>query len=72
MMPGGMNGIELARELRRRRPDLPVLLTSGYAAAVQSEADAEGIEILQKPYRMKDFAQALERLLSGRANSKAV
>ncbi|TCH96464.1 response regulator [Roseococcus sp. SYP-B2431] len=71
MMPGGMNGIELARELRRRRPDLPVLLTSGYAAGVQGQADADGIEILQKPYRMKDFAKALERLLSGEGGSAA-
>jgi len=62
MMPGGMNGIELARELRRRRPDLPILLTSGYAAGLQGQADVQGIEILPKPYRLRDFAQALERL----------
>jgi CheY-like chemotaxis protein len=33
MMPGGMNGVELAREVRRRRSGLPILLTSGYAEA---------------------------------------
>lgn len=66
MMPGGMNGIELARELRKRRPGLPILLTSGYAARVQAQADAEGIEILAKPYGLRDFAQALERLLASR------
>jgi PAS domain S-box-containing protein len=69
MMPGGMNGIELARELRRRRPDLPILLTSGYAAGLQDQAEADGVEILQKPYRMKDFIQALERVLSGEPHS---
>jgi CheY-like chemotaxis protein len=31
MMPGTMNGIELARKLKQERPDLPVLLSSGYA-----------------------------------------
>jgi len=69
MMPGGMNGIDLARELRRRRPALPILLTSGYAAAVQSQADADGLEILSKPYRMRDFAQALERLNAARLDT---
>ena len=34
VMPGGMNGLELAREQRGLRPQLPVLLTSGYSDAV--------------------------------------
>lgn len=34
IMAGGMNGADLARELARRRPELPVLLTSGYTAAL--------------------------------------
>lgn len=71
MMPGGMNGIELARELRRRRPHLPVLLTSGYAAGVQAQAEAEGVEILPKPYGLKDFAQALERVRGARGGGAA-
>ena len=36
MMPGGMSGLELAREIRRRQPGLPIVLTTGY-----SEATAE-------------------------------
>lgn len=32
IIPGGMNAVDLARELARRRPELPVLLTSGYTA----------------------------------------
>ncbi|WP_459584939.1 response regulator, partial [Bradyrhizobium diazoefficiens] len=31
MIPGGMNGVERAHEIKRRRNDIPVLLTSGYA-----------------------------------------
>ncbi|WP_421988749.1 ATP-binding protein [Roseococcus sp.] len=61
MMPG-MSGIELAQELRRRRPDLPILLTSGYPDGVRGKPGLDGIEILQKPYRIKDFAAALDRL----------
>jgi signal transduction histidine kinase/ActR/RegA family two-component response regulator len=59
MMPGGMNGVELVRELRRRRPDVPVLLTSGYAEAARRDADAAGVMILPKPYQITDLAAAL-------------
>jgi signal transduction histidine kinase/ActR/RegA family two-component response regulator len=59
MMPGGMNGIELAREIRSRRDGLPVLLTSGYAEAAKRDAEAEGIRILPKPYRLDELAAAL-------------
>jgi CheY-like chemotaxis protein len=60
MMPGGMNGVELARELKRRRPELPVLLTSGYAAAVRDFKASEDLPILQKPYSLEALEQALE------------
>lgn len=60
MMPGGMNGVELAREIRARRHNLPVLLTSGYMQAAQPAADAAGIKVLAKPYRLNDLAAALK------------
>ena len=59
MMPGGMNGVELAREIRACLPHLPVLLTSGYAEAAQKAAAAEGVHVLAKPYRLEDLAAAL-------------
>ena len=59
MMPGGMNGVELAREIRRRQPKLPLLLTSGYAGAAKMVAEAEGVRILPKPYLFNDLAVAL-------------
>jgi CheY-like chemotaxis protein len=59
MMPGGMNGVELARELRSRRRNLPVLLTSGYEEAARAGAKAEGVRILAKPYRLDELATAL-------------
>jgi signal transduction histidine kinase/CheY-like chemotaxis protein len=63
MMPGGMNGVDLARELRRRRPNLPVLLTSGYAESTRREAEAEGITVLAKPFRLDLLSDALRVLL---------
>lgn len=62
MMPGGMNGVELAQEVRRRRSDIPILLTSGYSGAVTHEAEREGIQILPKPFHIDDLASALSAL----------
>jgi CheY-like chemotaxis protein len=61
MMPGGINGVELAREIRARRSELPILLTSGYAEAAMRAAEAEGVRILPKPYRIDELAAALQQ-----------
>jgi PAS domain S-box-containing protein len=68
VMPGGMNGYDLAVEARKRRPGLKVLLASGYAAhsRVQRAEPVEDIELLNKPYRKRDLAQKLGEVL-GRA-----
>jgi two-component system NtrC family sensor kinase len=58
LMPGGMNGLELADMVRRRFPQIAVLLTTGYSSSAQ-DAVRRGFEVLQKPY---DIA-ALERAL---------
>ena len=65
MMPGGMNGVELAHEIKKRRSDIPILLTSGYAEASVREAESAGIEILPKPYQIDDLAAALAAAKSG-------
>jgi len=64
MMPGGMDGLGLAREAGRRRPGLPVLLTTGYTGDPGSEPI--GVPVLRKPYRIDDLARALQRALAGR------
>ncbi|HYH21518.1 MAG TPA: ATP-binding protein [Azospirillum sp.] len=61
VMPGGMNGVELAREIRRRYPDLPVLLATGYSDAATAAAE-EGFRVLRKPYEPKILAEALNAL----------
>jgi PAS domain S-box-containing protein len=67
MMPGTMNGLELAREVRRRRPGASILLTTGYAGAAVPEAEAEGIDILCKPYAIEALDAALRVALRDRA-----
>jgi signal transduction histidine kinase/ActR/RegA family two-component response regulator len=69
MMPGGMNGVELAKEIRQRRNDLPILLTSGYSEAAKQAAEAQGIKILRKPYQLAELEEALRRTMAGEDSS---
>ena len=62
VMPGGMNGIELAEELRHRSPGLPIVLVSGYAAS--ASAAPEQLPVLRKPFRLEQLAQAIARVSS--------
>jgi PAS domain S-box-containing protein len=64
LMPGTMNGMELAREVRRRRPHMPILLTSGYSGAAFEEAASEHINVLRKPYEINALDAALRAALA--------
>ena len=60
-MPGKMDGLGLARHLRAMRPDLPILLATGYSdAAVNVRGD---FPILRKPYEIHQLSQAIAKLL---------
>lgn len=61
VMPGGTNGLELANHIRERRPELPILLASGYSNAQQNEALI--YPLLDKPYTYEKLAGALQELL---------
>jgi CheY-like chemotaxis protein len=60
VMPGGISGIELARKVRERFPELPILLTTGYSEQVTG---SHGFPVLQKPYELDSLTAALEKLL---------
>jgi CheY-like chemotaxis protein len=59
VMPGEMDGVGLAREIRVRRPDLPIVLTSGYSGTLKRTAESEGLTVLQKPYDLALLATTL-------------
>jgi PAS domain S-box-containing protein len=67
IMPGGMNGVVLAREARRRQPRLKVLLTTGYAETSLERTDAGGREfdVIAKPYGRLDLARKVRLVLEG-------
>jgi signal transduction histidine kinase len=59
VLPGAMNGMQLALAARRLRPTMKVLLTSGYAAAALAAQQGfdETIPLLQKPYRIAEVTR---------------
>jgi PAS domain S-box-containing protein len=68
IMPGGINGIALAQKIGKVRPELPVLLASGFAQAVK-DAQTMGMMILRKPYRPDDLINVVETMLRARRSS---
>jgi two-component system, NtrC family, sensor kinase len=67
VMPGGINGAQLAIEARRLRPGIKVLLTSGYTAAALSNEHGlqEELPVLSKPYRRDELAAQLRVIAGG-------
>ncbi|HWE46676.1 MAG TPA: response regulator [Caulobacteraceae bacterium] len=68
VMPGGMSGVELAREAKRLRPEIRVLLASGFvgdeAVFTQSE-----FPLIEKPYERAVLAAKLREVLGARSKS---
>ena len=64
VMPGGMNGAQLDVEARRLRPELKVLLTSGYVAGQEADHGiGVDLPVLNKPYRREELARQLQVIL---------
>ena len=65
VMPGGMDGRQLAEAVLHLQPGLPVLFTTGYAenAIVHHGRLDPGVHLLNKPYRQQDLAAKLREVL---------
>ena len=63
VMPDGMNGLDLAKAVRARLPDMPILLTSGYTDMVGVEGT--GFRLLRKPVPYADLLEAVSACLPG-------
>ncbi len=64
-MPG-LSGAEVLRELRQRRPGLPILVSSGFGeeAAREQLGGAASVGFIQKPYSLSELKEKLEQILS--------
>jgi CheY-like chemotaxis protein len=63
VMPRGMNGVELATEVRRRLPHVRAILSTGYA---EQDVAQEGALLLRKPYTVQELFAALRLALRAR------
>jgi CheY-like chemotaxis protein len=65
VLPEGMSGPVLAAEIKKQRPSLRVLYTSGYSedAFIHQGKLDEGVDLLQKPYRRHSLAQSVRAAL---------
>jgi len=73
VMPGGVNGVQLAHDARRLRAGLPVVFTSGHTAEINMNLDntEPGFFLLHKPYRRDVLASKIRAALDGRARGGA-
>jgi CheY-like chemotaxis protein len=66
VMPGGMTGYEVAEWVRSTKPDLKVLLTTGYSDVPLAVSEAvRQINVLEKPYTREQLACTLRGALDG-------
>jgi CheY-like chemotaxis protein len=65
VMPGGINGYELADEVAKFRSEIPVLFTSGYAENAIAQQGRAGLNfnLLHKPYRRHEIATKIRAIL---------
>ena len=70
IMPG-MNGIDLAQEIRRRHAGLPVVLTSGYSH-VLAQTGTHGFELLHKPYSVEQLSRVLHKVAAWRKRQRGI
>jgi len=67
VMPGGVNGVVLAGKVGERRPDVPVLLTTGYNEELVADGPrATASEVLGKPYSRTQLADRVRAALNAR------
>jgi two-component system cell cycle sensor histidine kinase/response regulator CckA len=67
MMMPEMNGSQLAEALLKIRPDLPVILCTGYSTLSKEEALKIGIcQCFEKPYDFSQLAECIRQVLDGK------
>lgn len=64
LMPGGINGIELARKLRESNPAIPIILASGYPlpALKKEHGNLDEFLLINKPYDLKEIEKAIDSI----------
>ena len=68
VLPGGMNGRELANEVKKLRPELPVLFATGYTrnAIIHHGRLDTDVDLLTKPFTTEALARKVRQVLDGK------
>ena len=62
-----LTGLDFAREVLRVRPDMPILLCTGFSEKITPDSVKElGMELLMKPYGMREISEAVRKILDAR------
>ena len=64
VMPGGMDGRALARFVRRFRPELPVVLMSGYAETRGATREDGELPMLDKPFTLERLVEVVRAAMA--------
>jgi PAS domain S-box-containing protein len=64
VMPGGLSGYDLAEKSRKIRPNLPIILSTGFAKVDGASLPEERYYVIRKPYRRSDLAEQIRMALS--------
>jgi two-component system NtrC family sensor kinase len=70
VMPGKLDGLQLARKVMQDYPNLPVILMTGYSAEVR-KASAEGFTILIKPFQMTALISAIRERIANNSGLRS-
>ena len=67
IMPGGMNGVELARRVRQLKPDVKIIYSSGFPSNTLAERSGTEVDgpLLNKPYQRSEFEAAIDHAMAG-------
>jgi CheY-like chemotaxis protein len=66
VLPGTLNGFDIARQIRAVRPNLPVIFSSGYSGTLPDKGatSPEGVAYLSKPYLQAELSALISTLLA--------
>lgn len=68
VMPGACNGVDLAKDVSRHWPDIPVVLMSGDPYGIKLAAREQRLSFLRKPFRSQEFALRVAETLARRSD----
>ncbi len=71
IMPGHMNGVALAKEVKRKVPDIAVLITTGFADDVHGHTNSAAFETIYKPYMPDELTRKIRSVLNRKLDHRS-